>query len=132
MKEIPPVAREDLVTPSTSTIRWVPRAAGLVVPEPHKRPRSSWVRSGAAAPNEVWQADFTHWRLADCGEVEIASWLDDHSRFLLGSRRSAASAATTWSQRSPPPATSMAGPPPRSPTFNLGELPIPQRSGRAV
>jgi transposase InsO family protein len=59
-------------------------AAGLVVPEPHKRPRSSWIRFEAAAPNEVWQADFTHWRLADGSEVEIASWLDDHSRFLLG------------------------------------------------
>jgi hypothetical protein len=54
------------------------------VPEPHKRPRSSWIRFEAAAPNEVWQADFTHWRLADGSEVEIASWLDDHSRFLLG------------------------------------------------
>jgi hypothetical protein len=53
------------------------------VPEPHKRPRSSWIRFEAAAPNEVWQSDFTHWRLADGSEVEICSWLDDHSRYLL-------------------------------------------------
>ena len=26
----------------------------------------------------------THWRLADGTEVEICSWLDDHSRYLLG------------------------------------------------
>jgi transposase InsO family protein len=78
------LAREGLAVPSTSTIRRVLHAAGLVVPEPHKRPRSSWIRFEAAAPNEVWQADFTHWRLADGSEVEIASWLDDHSRFLLG------------------------------------------------
>jgi hypothetical protein len=54
------------------------------VPEPHKRPRSAWHRFEAAAPNGVWQSDFTHWRLADGSEVEICSWLDDHSRFLLG------------------------------------------------
>jgi len=53
------------------------------VPEPPKRPRSSWIRFEAAAPNEVWQSDFTHWHLADGTEVEIISWLDDHSRYLL-------------------------------------------------
>ena len=78
------LGREGLPVPSVSTIRRVLHAAGLVVPEPHKRPRSSWIRFEAAAPNEVWQADFTHWRLADGSEVEIASWLDDHSRYLLG------------------------------------------------
>jgi transposase InsO family protein len=76
--------REGLPVPSTSTIRRVLGAAGLVVPEPHKRPRSSWIRFEAAAPNEVWQSDFTHWRLADGSGVEIISWLDDHSRYLLG------------------------------------------------
>ncbi len=69
--------------PSVSTIRRILHAAGIVVPEPHKRPRSSWIRFEAAAPNEVWQADFTHWRLADGSEVEIANWLDDHFRYLL-------------------------------------------------
>jgi transposase InsO family protein len=75
--------REGLPVPSTSTIRRILHAAGLVVPEPRKRPRSSWIRFEAAAPNEVWQSDFTHWRLADASEVEICSWLDDHSRYLL-------------------------------------------------
>jgi transposase InsO family protein len=75
--------REGLHAPSTSTIRRVLHAAGLVVPEPRKRPRSSWIRFEAAAPNEVWQSDVTHWRLADGSEVEICSWLDDHSRYLL-------------------------------------------------
>jgi transposase InsO family protein len=78
------LGREGLHVPSTSTIRRILHAAGLVVPEPHKRPRSSWTRFEAAAPNEVWQSDFTHWRLADGTGVEIISWLDDHSRFLLG------------------------------------------------
>jgi transposase InsO family protein len=75
--------REGLRAPSTSTIRRILHAAGLVMPEPHKRPRSSWIRFEAAAPNALWQSDFTHWRLADGSEVEIISWLDDHSRYLL-------------------------------------------------
>ena len=76
--------REGLPVPSTSTVRRILHAAGLVVPEPRKRPRSSWLRFEAAAPNELWQSDVTHWRLADGSEVEICSWLDDHSRYLLG------------------------------------------------
>ena len=75
--------REGLPVPSISTIRRILHAAGMVVPEPRKRPRSSWIRFEAAAPNEVWQSDFTHWRLADGSEVEIINWLDDHSRYLL-------------------------------------------------
>jgi transposase InsO family protein len=57
--------------------------AVLVVPEPRKCPRGSWIRFEAAAPNEVWQSDFTHGHLADGSEVEIISWLDDQSRYLL-------------------------------------------------
>ncbi len=52
-------------------------------PEPRKRPRSSYIRFEAAQPNETWQSDFTHWRLADGTDVEILNWLDDHSRYLL-------------------------------------------------
>ena len=32
---------------------------GLVVPEPRKRPKSSYIRFAAEQPNECWQADFT-------------------------------------------------------------------------
>ncbi len=78
------LGREGHPVPSTSTIRRVLHAAGLIAPEPRKRPRSSWVRFEADAPNEVWQSDVTHWRLADLTDVEICSWLDDHSRYLLG------------------------------------------------
>ncbi len=77
------LGREGLATPSSSTIRRILHAAGLVTPEPRKRPRSSWIRFEASAPNELWQSDFTHWRLADGTEVEILDWLDDHARFLL-------------------------------------------------
>ncbi|QAY72257.1 IS481 family transposase [Agromyces protaetiae] len=74
---------EGLRPPSTSTIRRVLHAAGLIIPEPRKRPRSSYVRFEASQPNETWQSDFTHWRLADGTDVEILNWLDDHSRLLL-------------------------------------------------
>ena len=76
--------REGRPAPSSSTIRRILHAARLVVPEPRKRPRSSWIRFEAAAPNECWQSDFTHWRLADGSEIEIIDWLDDHARYLLG------------------------------------------------
>lgn len=69
--------------PSTSTIRRILHTASLIVPEPRKRPRSSYQRFEAAQPNECWQSDFTHWRLADGTDVEVLNWLDDHSRYLV-------------------------------------------------
>ncbi len=75
--------QEGLHTPSTSTIRRILHTAGLVTPEPRKRPRNSYIRFEATQPNETWQSDFTHWRLADGTDVEILNWLDDHSRYLL-------------------------------------------------
>lgn len=59
------------------------RAAGLIAPQPHKRPKSSYIRFAAEQPNERWQADFTHWWLADATHVEILDWLDDHARYAL-------------------------------------------------
>jgi transposase InsO family protein len=56
---------------------------GLVTPDPSKRPRSSYIRFAAEMPNECWQADFTHWKLAGGQETEILTWLDDHSRYAL-------------------------------------------------
>ncbi len=69
------------VSPATVS-RYLARA-GLVTPEPKKRPRSSYVRFAAEQPNECWQSDFIHWRLAGGQEVEIVSWIDDHSRYAL-------------------------------------------------
>jgi transposase InsO family protein len=69
--------------PATSTIRRVLLGAGLIRPEPKKRPRSSLHRFVADQPNETWQGDFTHWQLSNESEVEIINWLDDHSRYLL-------------------------------------------------
>jgi transposase InsO family protein len=58
-------------------------AAGLIIPTPAKRPKSSYIRFAAEQPNERWQADFTYWRLAQGPHVEILCWLDDHSRYAL-------------------------------------------------
>ncbi len=76
---------EGIRPPATSTIRRILTAAGLISPEPKKRPKSSYRRFEADQPNECWQSDFTHWQLADGTGVEIISWLDDHSRYLLAS-----------------------------------------------
>jgi transposase InsO family protein len=57
--------------------------AGLVTPEPGKRPRSSYLRFEAEQPNECWQSDFTHYPLADGTGSEVLTWLDDHSRLAL-------------------------------------------------
>jgi transposase InsO family protein len=71
--------------PSVATIWRILSRRGFVTPQPHKRPRSSFVRFEAAMPNERWQADITHWQLADGTGVEILNVIDDHSRFLLAS-----------------------------------------------
>jgi transposase InsO family protein len=71
--------------PAAGTIWRILSRHGLVTPQPQKRPRSSFVRFEASLPNEMWQADTTHWHLADGQDVEILNWLDDHSRLLVGS-----------------------------------------------
>ncbi|MFI0454620.1 IS481 family transposase [Actinomadura sp. 6N118] len=72
---------------SRATISRYLTAHGLVTPQPKKRPRSSYIRFQAELPNETWQADFTHYRLTDGTDtgtdVEILTWLDDHSRYAL-------------------------------------------------
>ena len=65
--------------PSLSTVHRVLRRRGLVVDQPQKRPRSSWVRFEAALANECWQSDMTHWHVGE-GKVEILHFIDDCSR----------------------------------------------------
>jgi transposase InsO family protein len=75
------------VVPRTTIHRILVRH-GQVVPDPSKRPKSSYIRFQAEQPNETWQSDFTHYRLTDLDgspgeDVEILTWLDDHSRYAL-------------------------------------------------
>ena len=86
-------------TVSRATINRILVRAGAVTPEPAKRPKSSYQQCEADMPNETWQSDFTHYRLADGTrhvthrggirrieegtDVEILTWLDDCSRYAL-------------------------------------------------
>ena len=81
------LARDSAVVkaPAVSTIWRILSRRGFVAPQPQKRPRSSWKRFQAHLPNELWQADVTHWRLADHTEVEILDLIDDHSRVAIAS-----------------------------------------------
>ena len=68
---------------SVSTIARILTRQNLVDPQPKKRPKSSYTRFAAEQPNETWQSDFTHYRLATTRDTEIITWLDDHSRYAL-------------------------------------------------
>jgi hypothetical protein len=80
--------------PAVATIWRILSRRGFITPQPHKRPRSAWKRFCAQQPNELWQADVTHWHLADATEVEILNLLDDHSR-LQPTRRNRQHLSTT-------------------------------------
>ena len=79
--------RDPAVTriPSTSTIWRILVRRGFVTPQPKKRPKGAGTRFCAEMPNERWQADITHWQLADGTDVEILNIEDDHSRLDLRS-----------------------------------------------
>jgi transposase InsO family protein len=77
--------RRAMPVPAVATIWRILHRAGLITPQPQKRPRSSFVRFEAALPNERWQGDTTHWTLAGGAEVEIFDLIDDHSRLALAS-----------------------------------------------
>lgn len=77
------LARETGTSPAVSTIWNILTRAGTVTPQPRKRPRRSYLRFEADLPNECWQADFTHWQLADGTGTEILCFIDDHSRLAL-------------------------------------------------
>ncbi len=80
------LSRELAEAPSVSTVHRILVRRGFVTPAPQKRPKSSFIRFEADQPNEMWQSDFTEWRLTDGSKVEILNFLDDHSRLLIASR----------------------------------------------
>ena len=49
------------ITVSRASIARVLTNHGRVIPQPKKRPRSSYRTFTAAMPNECWQSDFTQW-----------------------------------------------------------------------
>lgn len=68
---------------SRATIHRILTRHGVITPEPKKRPKSSYVRFEATMPNETWQSDFTHYRLATGADVEVLTWLDDCTRYAI-------------------------------------------------
>lgn len=85
--------RTGIKVPSARTVHRVLLRAGVVEPQPAKRPRSSFKRFEHPAPNACWQLDGTQWVLADGAEACILRVSDDHARLILASR--AAPAETT-------------------------------------
>jgi len=73
--------------PAAATIWRILTRHGLITPQPQKRPRSSFVRFEADLPNQMWQADTTHWHLADGQDVEILNLLDECHSPTRGQRR---------------------------------------------
>jgi transposase InsO family protein len=81
------VAQHHQLQVSAATISRYLTRAGLVTPEPKKKPKSAFIRFQAQMPNQTWQSDFTHYPLTDTATfpqgVEIISWLDDCTRYAL-------------------------------------------------
>src|SRR5215203_279931 len=115
--------------PAVSTIWRILSRRGFVVGQPQKRPRFSWHRFCAEQPNERWQADITHWRLADGAEVEILNILDDHCRSTSPLKLAASPSARRWSTPSPPPSAGGASRPACSPI--MGRSSPPSSAARA-
>ena len=72
--------------PSVSTIWRILKRRGFVAPQPHKRPKSSYIRFEAALPNETWQSDVTVFELKDGTKIEILNFIDDFSRVCVASK----------------------------------------------
>jgi transposase InsO family protein len=76
------------LTVSPTTIWRTLKKAGLITAEPGKKPKAAYISFAAEQPNEMWQTDFTHYRLTrpdgtPGADVEILTFLDDHSRYAL-------------------------------------------------
>lgn len=80
------LSRTDPAPPSVATIWRVLKRRGFIEPQPHKRPRNSYVRFEATLPNECWQADVTFVELAGGAKAEVLNLLDDFSRVCMASK----------------------------------------------
>jgi transposase InsO family protein len=85
LTRLAPEERGGRPVPAVSTIWRILSRRGFVTAQPQKRPRSSWRTFCADQPNQRWQADVTHWALADQSEAEILNIIDDHARLCVGS-----------------------------------------------
>ena len=77
--------RQGLRPPSRATLARIFMRAGVVNPEPKKKPRTAFRRFVYPAPNCCWQIDATNWTLASGRVIVIFQVIDDHSRLALAS-----------------------------------------------
>jgi transposase InsO family protein len=82
------LAEQHQLQVSAATIWRILKAAGLIVPEPKKKPKTAYICFAAEQPNQMWQVDFTHYRLTQSdgkpgADAEILCFLDDHSRYAI-------------------------------------------------
>jgi transposase len=82
------LAEQYHLTVSEATIWRTLKRAGLITPEPKKKPKTAYMSFAAEQPNQMWQVDFTHYRLTRPDgtpgtDVEILCFLDDHSRYAI-------------------------------------------------
>lgn len=75
--------RDGVDPPATRTVHRVLVRAGLVKPEPRKRPRSALRRFQFPATDDCWQIDAFGYALADGTEIVVFELLDDHSRYQV-------------------------------------------------
>jgi transposase InsO family protein len=75
--------RQGLPAPSVTTIWRILTRAGVVTPNHANGLAAPTSASRLTCPNECWQADFTHWPVADGTDTEILTFLDDHSRYAI-------------------------------------------------
>lgn len=80
------LAELGITAPAASTLARVFARHGMVVPQPQKRPRTSYRRFAFAMVHECWQLDAFEWLLADGTPCRVFQVLDDCSRFLVASR----------------------------------------------
>lgn len=71
--------------PAVATVHRILVRRGFVIPQPDKRPKTSWRRFEAPAPNALWQIDAMDWTVGT-GVVKVFNIIDDHSRVACRSR----------------------------------------------
>jgi putative transposase len=86
-------AAAGLTVPHRSTVNKILWRAGLVMPQPQKRPRSSFRRFAYARPRDCYQIDATELKLATGQAAVVFDVLDDCTRLLAACRAADAETA---------------------------------------
>ena len=69
--------------PDVSTIWRILTRRGFIDPDPSKAPHTAWQRFVAEFVNEMWQTDFTYFKIIGWGWYYLSTILDDYSRYII-------------------------------------------------